>query len=55
MHSPETSSCPYAKHGVDLANFYGMIANIDDNVGKLRAFLKRQGLEEKHHFYLRHG
>ena len=29
-----------------LATFYGMIANIDENVGKLRAWLRDQGLSE---------
>jgi arylsulfatase A-like enzyme len=28
------------------AGFYGMIANIDENVGKLREYLKTKGLEE---------
>jgi arylsulfatase A-like enzyme len=27
-------------------NFYGMIANIDENIGKLRAWLKGKGLEQ---------
>ncbi|QDT04507.1 Arylsulfatase precursor [Rubripirellula lacrimiformis] len=39
MHSPPEYSKPYADQGVSLANFYGMIANIDDNVGKLRRHL----------------
>ena len=35
MHSPEESSAPYVDLNTNgLANFYGMIANIDDNVGK---------------------
>ena len=46
MHSPEKFSAPYAAQPSNLANFYGMIANIDDNVGKMRAFLKKQGLED---------
>ncbi len=46
MHSPKKDSAPYAEHNANLSNFYGMIANIDDNVGKLRAFLKRQKLED---------
>ncbi len=45
MHSPIASSKPYEDQGVNLANFYGMIANIDDNVGKLRSFLRDEGLE----------
>lgn len=28
------------------ANFYGMITNIDENLGKLRAYLKEENLEE---------
>ncbi len=46
MHSPVEFSKPYQDQNVNLANFYGMIANIDDNVGKLRAFLEREGLTE---------
>ncbi|PHS10299.1 MAG: N-acetylgalactosamine-4-sulfatase [Blastopirellula sp.] len=47
MHSPEKFSKQYAGvKNVGLQNFYGMIANIDDNVGKMRKFLKREGLEE---------
>ncbi|MGB1931289.1 MAG: sulfatase-like hydrolase/transferase, partial [Mariniblastus sp.] len=38
---------PYiAKHGSKVGNFFGMIANIDDNVAKLRAFLEEEGLSE---------
>jgi arylsulfatase B len=40
------SSAPYKKQGVDVSNFFGMISNIDDNVGALRAFLKKEGLAE---------
>jgi arylsulfatase B len=46
MHSPEEFSEPYQDQAVNLANFYGMIANIDQNVGELRAFLDEQGLAE---------
>ncbi|MCA9246822.1 MAG: arylsulfatase, partial [Planctomycetales bacterium] len=46
MHSPVNYSKPYSEHGVHLANFFGMIANIDENVGRLRSFLKDEGLEE---------
>ena len=47
LHSPEEFAKPYlADHGVGLGNFYGMIANIDDNVAKLRKFLKEEGLTE---------
>ena len=46
MHSPESMSEPYREHGTQLANFYGMIANIDENVGKLRSFLRDEGLDD---------
>ncbi len=46
MHSPPEFSAPYKSLGVNVANFFGMIANIDDNVGKLRAFLEKSGLDE---------
>jgi arylsulfatase A-like enzyme len=35
---------PYLKRGP--ANFFGMIANIDENVGKLEAFLAESGLRD---------
>lgn len=46
MHSPVKFSQPYKSLGVGTANFFGMIANIDHNVGLLRNFLKKTGLEE---------
>jgi len=46
MHSPEAFSRPYGKLNVGLQNFYGMIANIDHNVGRLREFLEAEGLTE---------
>ncbi|MFP6619617.1 MAG: arylsulfatase [Pirellulaceae bacterium] len=46
MHSPARSSKPYSKQGANVANFFGMISNIDDNVGAMRAFLKKQGLAD---------
>lgn len=46
MHSPEEFSAPYAEHDVNLSNFFGMIANIDQNVGDLRRFLREEGLEQ---------
>lgn len=46
MHAPEEFSKPYSDLGVHLANFYGMIANIDQNVGQLRQFLDEEGLTE---------
>lgn len=47
MHAPEKFAAPYADVGnVGLQHFYGMIANIDDNVGQLRTFLDDEGLAE---------
>lgn len=46
MHSPEDSSAPYADLDLNIRNFFGMIANIDDNVGALRKFLDDEGLTE---------
>ena len=46
MHSPEAFSQPYGKLNVGLQNFYGMIANIDHNVGQMRRFLDDEGLTE---------
>ena len=47
MHAPEESAAPYADvKSVNLQNFYGMIANIDDNVGRMRAFLADEGLAD---------
>ena len=37
LSSPEEFSEPYQDQNVNLANFYGMIANIDQNVGQLRS------------------
>jgi arylsulfatase A-like enzyme len=51
-HAPynvaEQYSKPYLDRGVPpaRANFYGMIANIDENVGRLLAKLKELGLED---------
>jgi arylsulfatase A-like enzyme len=46
MHSPEASSRPYQHLGTNVANFYGMIANIDDNVGRMRTYLQENNLEQ---------
>ena len=46
MHSPEAFSKRYRDLNVNLANFYGMIANIDENVGRLRNFLDDEGLSK---------
>ncbi|WP_164103295.1 arylsulfatase [Candidatus Laterigemmans baculatus] len=46
MHSPPAAAAPYAELPSHVANFYGMIANIDENVGRLRSFLAQEGLSE---------
>jgi arylsulfatase B len=51
FHCPEKYVAPYRKTGNKKVNdkvaiFYGMIANIDDNVGKIRAFLDEEGLTD---------
>ena len=46
MHSPPKASKPYESQGVAVANFFGMIANIDKNVGAFRTFLDEEGLTE---------
>ena len=44
---PPAYSAPYAKgKTAGVQKFYGMIANIDENVGKLRAYLEEQGLAD---------
>lgn len=43
---PPSYSAPYKEGKAhQVANFYGMIANIDENVGKLREYLRSKGLE----------
>jgi arylsulfatase len=45
----EKYSKPYQGYYLDKpipAEFYGMIANIDENIGKLEAFLKERGLRD---------
>ena len=44
FHSPPNSSQPFNDLDTGLANFLGMIANIDDNVGRLRKFLDDRNL-----------
>ncbi|MCZ6795571.1 MAG: arylsulfatase [Planctomycetota bacterium] len=48
LNVSERYSEPYIERGVpeDMAKFYGMIENIDDNMGVLMAKLKLWGLEE---------
>ncbi len=46
MHAPEEYSKLYPNLDTAMANYYGMITNIDENVGKMREFLRENGLEE---------
>ncbi len=46
MHCPPAYSAAYRDQGVAVANFFGMLANIDENVGKLRTLLKENELEQ---------
>ena len=46
FNSPESFSAPYKNQSEKVANFFGMIANIDENVGKFREFLKSEDLAE---------
>ena len=47
MHAPPEFAAPYVdRFGTHVGHFLGMIANIDHNVGRLRAFLEREGLAE---------
>ncbi|MEM7384288.1 MAG: arylsulfatase [Verrucomicrobiota bacterium] len=41
-------SQPFAEKGFsqNRANFYGMLVNIDENIGRLESFLKQQGLRD---------
>ncbi len=45
-HSPRRFSEPYADLGIRTANFFGMVANIDDNMGKLMDFLDQEQLAD---------
>lgn len=45
MHAPPEFAAPYEEQfGAHVGHFLGMIANIDHNVGRLRAFLEEEGL-----------
>jgi len=47
-HVPESYAAPYQETGMpnEMANFYGMITNIDENVGKFRERLVELGLAD---------
>lgn len=46
--APEKYIAPYLELGLteDMAKFYGMITNIDDNMGRLRAAMRDEGIED---------
>ena len=46
MHCPPEWSAPYSDQPQGLANFLGMIANIDHNVGQLRAAVAEAGIAD---------
>jgi len=48
FHCPDEFWKPFQKKGVtdEEAVFFGMIANLDQNVGKLRAWMKDNGIED---------
>ncbi len=46
LHCPQTYLDMYKDQPANLAAFFGMITNIDDNVGKTRALLKELGIAQ---------
>ncbi len=44
--APDEYLALYEGQSKEVKTFYGMVSNLDWNVGRLRAFLKEQGLEE---------
>lgn len=46
MHCPPEFSAPYQDQGTWVANFLGMVANIDWNVGRMRDMLREEGLAD---------
>ena len=46
LHAPVDSAKKYADQDLTRANFFGMIDNIDTNVGELRSFLEKRNLAE---------
>ncbi len=48
LQTPEEDAAPYIAAGLDekTARVYGMIANVDRNIGRLMAFLEKAGLAE---------
>ena len=46
LYVPQKYRDPYRSQTPGVASFFGMIANIDENMGKLDAFLKETGLRD---------
>ncbi|MEM1060848.1 MAG: arylsulfatase [Planctomycetota bacterium] len=46
FHAPPEAVEPFAEYEVRLANFYGMLANIDENVGRFIACLDDLGIAD---------
>ncbi len=46
LHCPKKWSEPYKGHGENAANFFGMIANIDHNVGEMRKHIEELGIAD---------
>ncbi|MFT5131037.1 MAG: arylsulfatase A-like enzyme, partial [Rhodothermales bacterium] len=46
FHAPQKYLDMYKDQAANIASFYGMITNIDDNVGQTRALLKELGVYE---------
>ncbi len=46
LHVPEKYMEMFPNQPKNIAAFYGMIANIDDNIGKTRSLLRELGIEE---------
>ena len=46
LHTPQKYLDMYESESNRVAAFYGMITNIDDNVGKTRALLKELGVQD---------
>lgn len=46
LHAPQKYLDMYEGQSDSIASFYGMITNIDDNVGKTRSLVKKLGIED---------
>jgi arylsulfatase A-like enzyme len=46
LYVPDKYSRPYLSQGPYLSRFYGMIASVDENMGRLETFLEETGLRD---------